>query len=184
MNQRQKEELLKEIRDLRAALDTHKTQQDGSVNSPERQLLTPRLNSNTTTTALACTSASCSPSGHSIISSPFHRVSWQHPDMEIREVGPQHHSTLLQMSHGCPDRYGCLLFRFVTPEEKYWAWCVTTNWHGSRGKWELPGNLKEFLVNTLRQKFSDMAARDEMMLVDRISEVLRQPHQFPMRLIR
>lgn len=181
-SQRQKEELEKQISELRAALDVQTTQQDVSVNSPEKPLSSPRLSSKPTSTS----SASCSPSGFSIIpadSSHFHRLCRQHPDIKIREVKPEDHTTLLRMSQGRADRYGCLLFRFVTPEEKYRAWCVTTNWDGSRGKWELPGNLKEFLVNTMRQKFSPMSGRDEKMLINRINEVLRTPRQFALGLI-
>ncbi|XP_067469061.1 uncharacterized protein [Thunnus thynnus] len=177
-SQRQKEELEKQISELRAALDVQTTQQD--VNSPEKPLSSPRLSSKPTS------SASCSPSSFSIIpadSSHFHRLCRQHPDIKIREVKPEDHTTLLRMSQGRADRYGCLLFRFVTPEEKYRAWCVTTNWDGSRGKWELPGNLKEFLVNTMRQKFSPMSGRDEKMLINRINEVLRTPRQFALGLI-
>lgn len=114
---------------------------------------------------------------------PFHKFTNQHPDIEICKVTQEDHLMLLRMSQERPDRYGCLLFRFVTPEEKYRAWCITTNWDGSRGKWELPRNLKVFLVHTLRQRFSQVLARDEKMMVDRINEVLRTPCQFAMGLI-
>ncbi|KAF1382150.1 hypothetical protein PFLUV_G00161470 [Perca fluviatilis] len=107
----------------------------------------------------------------------------QHPDVAMRDVTPEDHLALLRMSQGRADRYGCLLFRFVTPEEKYRAWCVTTNWDGSGGKWALPGNLKAFLLNALRQRFPPVAAREEKMLIDRVNEALRTPRQFPVGVI-
>lgn len=55
--------------------------------------------------------------------------------------------------------------------------------HGSRGKCELPGNLKDFLVNTVRQTFPSVGRREEKMLVDRINEVLQTLLQFEMGLL-
>ena len=59
--------------------------------------------------------------------SHFHQFSRQHPDTEIRKVIQKDHSALLRLSQRSMDCYGCLLFRFVTPQDKYRAWCVKTN---------------------------------------------------------
>ncbi|CAM4572596.1 unnamed protein product [Leuciscus chuanchicus] len=46
----------------------------------------------------------------------------------------------MMQSRGRPDRYGCLLFRAVVPQQLYEEWASTTNWDGSRGKRGLPVN--------------------------------------------
>ncbi|XP_034747438.1 zinc finger protein 484-like [Etheostoma cragini] len=143
-----------------------------SLKMPAMEPLNPRLASTVSA------SASCSSDGEH-----FYQRPWQHPDIEIRDVTPEEHLKLLWMSQGRADRYGCSLFRFITPEEKYRAWCVTTNWDGSRGKWALPRNLKAFLLHTLHQRFQPMAAREEKMLIDSVNEVLRTPRQFSMGLM-
>ena len=44
--------------------------------------------------------------------------------------------------------------------EKAWAWCVTTSWDGSRGMFELLGNLKFVFISKLYKKFLSVARTD------------------------
>lgn len=74
-----------------------------------------------------------------------------------------------EMSQGGVDRYGCMLF----PGGAHGG-DVPGLVRQHRGKWGLPRNPKDFLVYTLQQKFPDMTARDERMLVNRINEVFAQ----------
>ncbi|XP_076152726.1 uncharacterized protein LOC143136108 [Alosa pseudoharengus] len=101
------------------------------------------------------------------------QMTGQWPDVSLRDVGPEDHVRLLQMSFGQVGRYGCLLFRHIISEENYQAWSKTTNWDGSRGKRSLPQNVKTFVVSTLRRHFPDMDRGELKECVDKINEFLR-----------
>lgn len=101
----------------------------------------------------------------------------QHSDVQLLDIGPEDHTKLHQQSFGQVGRYGCLLFRKVISEEDYKAWSKTTNWDGSRGKQELPRNVKNFVVDTLKRKFPKMDVKDLKDCIDKINEFLRTPRK-------
>ncbi len=47
---------------------------------------------------------------------------------------------------------------------------------GVKGKWQLPQNLKDYITDTLHQRFPTMGVRDMTIVVDHKNEVLRTPH--------
>lgn len=109
--------------------------------------------------------------------SPSSWVKRQHPDMVIPELAPQRERKISQLSDGRPDRYGCYLFQAAVGTKKYHSWCCNTNWSGTAGKWELPRNLQEYLLNTLAEKFPGFGDRETRMFIERINELLRKPRQ-------
>ena len=108
-------------------------------------------------------------------SSVFSRVSRQHANIVLKELRPEDYESINRRSNNRVDRYGSLLFRSVISNSTYKSWCLNTNWDGSRGKCELPKNLKQFIVTTLQQRFPGLTPVDEKNFVSRINEALRTP---------
>ncbi|KAA0710947.1 Zinc finger MYM-type protein 4 [Triplophysa tibetana] len=98
-----------------------------------------------------------------------------HPDFEITSPSKQLLKRLMNQSLGRPDRYGCLLFRAVLPEKLYAEWALTTNWDGARGKYALPLNLRQFIIESVCQRFPSLTRVDQKQVKDRINEFLRSP---------
>lgn len=98
-----------------------------------------------------------------------------HPELPFSPPTTEHLDILMMQSRGRPDRYGCLLFRTVVPEQRYAEWASTTNWDGSRGKHALPMNLRQFVTNTVSQRFPHMTSADSKRIKDRVNEFLRSP---------
>lgn len=98
-----------------------------------------------------------------------------HPDLQFCPPTLEHSDILMMQSRGRPDRYGCLLFRAVVPEQRYAEWATTTNWDGSRGKFALPMNIRQFITNTVSQRFPHMSSADSKRIKDRVNEFLRSP---------
>lgn len=101
----------------------------------------------------------------------------QHENVPLCEFGPADHARILHQSFNRVDRYGSLLFRHIISEGDYNAWKKTTNWDGSRGKRELPRNVKDFITSTVQRKFPDCGAIGLKKCVDRINEYLRRPRR-------
>ncbi|CAL9699737.1 unnamed protein product [Knipowitschia caucasica] len=101
------------------------------------------------------------------------QIPCQRPDVSLRHFGPEDHARLHQQSFGQVGRYGCLLFRHIISEENYQAWTKTTNWDGSRGKLELPQNVKSFVLGTLKQHFPGMDRAELKKCLDKINKFLR-----------
>ena len=163
------------IRDLHAAMREQGTHMDVSttpVRPLPRSTSTPASETQMSPLALSCTDVSI-------------QLPRQHPDVILRNVGPEDHASIHHQSYGQVGRYGCLLFRRIISEEKYREWSKTTNWDGSRGKRELPQNLKNYLVDSLKQKFPGMQKKDLKEVTDKINEYLRttrksyQEYSFP-----
>ncbi|KAJ8263686.1 hypothetical protein COCON_G00161430 [Conger conger] len=106
------------------------------------------------------------------------RVNKQHPDMAIPELKAERELKISQLSAGRSDRYGCYLFQAAVGTRTYHAWCCNTNWSGVGGKWGLPRNLQEYLLNTLAEKFPGFGYRETRVFIDRINELLRKPRKF------
>ncbi|CAL9685422.1 unnamed protein product [Knipowitschia caucasica] len=103
----------------------------------------------------------------------------QRPDVSLRHFGPEDHSRIHQQSFGQVGRYGCLLFRHIISEENYQTWTKTTNWDGSRGKLQLPQNVKSFVLGTLKTHFPGMDRAELKECVDKINEFLRTTRRNP-----
>ncbi|XP_057199456.1 zinc finger MYM-type protein 4 isoform X2 [Triplophysa rosa] len=98
-----------------------------------------------------------------------------HPNFEITSPSKKQLKRLMIQSRGRADRYGCLLFRAVLPEKLYAVWALTTNWNGARGKYALPLNLRQFIIESVCQKFPNLTRVDRKHIKDRINEFLRSP---------
>ncbi|CAM4570539.1 unnamed protein product [Leuciscus chuanchicus] len=98
-----------------------------------------------------------------------------HPDLPFTSPTPELLESLMMQSRGRPDRYGCLLFRAVVPQQLYEEWASTTNWDGSRGKRGLPVNVRQFITISVAQRFPRMASCDDKRIKDRVNEFLRSP---------
>ncbi|XP_018953670.2 uncharacterized protein LOC109083330 [Cyprinus carpio] len=98
-----------------------------------------------------------------------------HPDLQFSPPTLEHTDIMMIQSRGRPDRYGCLLFRAVVPEQRYAEWATTTNWDGSRGKFALPMNIRQFVTSTVSQRFPHMSSADSKRIKDRVNEFLRSP---------
>ncbi|XP_073769509.1 uncharacterized protein [Danio rerio] len=98
-----------------------------------------------------------------------------HPDLLFSPPTQEHIDMLMVQSHGRPDRYGCLLFRAVVPDQRYAEWASTTNWDGLRGKVALPVNLKQFVRDSVIKRYPNLTSADSKRIKDRVNEFLRSP---------
>ncbi|XDV25661.1 hypothetical protein PO909_029540 [Leuciscus waleckii] len=114
-------------------------------------------------------------SSGSVPSSATAPITNSHPDLPFTSPTPELLESLMMQSRGRPDRYGCLLFRAVVPQQLYEEWASTTNWDGSRGKRGLPVNVRQFITNSVAQRFPRMASCDDKRIKDRVNEFLRSP---------
>ena len=165
------EEIRAGIGELRDAFREQRTRIPVTPLTPVRPI--PR---HTSTPDLSSSQALMSPLVLSSTSDSIN-ISHQHPDVSLRHVGPEDHAQVRHQSHGQVGRFGCLLFRRVISEDNYRAWAKTTNWDGSRGKHELPQNVKNFVVQSLRTEFPGMDRKDLKYCIDKINEFLRTPRR-------
>ncbi|KAM9470821.1 uncharacterized protein Hap1MRO34_012736 isoform 1-T1 [Clarias gariepinus] len=110
-----------------------------------------------------------------IMSSPTTSITSCHPELQFIPPTTELLESLMIQSQGRPDRLGCLLFRTVVPQAVYKEWTSTTNWDGSKRKLGLPPNLKNFLMETVAQKFPFLTSGDIRRIKDRVNEFLRSP---------
>ncbi|CAL9704474.1 unnamed protein product [Knipowitschia caucasica] len=171
------------VQDLRAGLGqlqstpirpntTHSTsvRPKPSHSTPVRPIL---RSASTPAPELECSDFQMSPLALSCSFNESLEIPLQRPDVSLRHFGPEDHARLHQQSFGQVGRYGCLLFRHIISEENYQAWTKTTNWDGSRGKLELPQNVKSFVLGTLKKHFPGMDRAELKECVDKINEFLR-----------
>ncbi|XP_072550670.1 heterogeneous nuclear ribonucleoprotein U-like protein 1 isoform X2 [Salminus brasiliensis] len=95
------------------------------------------------------------------------------PDVTLREITAVNDKILLRMSKNRPDRYGALVFRSIISQELYEQWVMHTNWDGSRGKWGVPRNVREFVMRRVGERFPDMSSADIKAVKERVNECLR-----------
>ncbi|KAG7240402.1 hypothetical protein INR49_026973 [Caranx melampygus] len=166
--------IMEEVRagfgELQAALQ--KQRSHGNVSAaPERP--TPRCTASSAASSTSEARVSPSALGDSV------ETPRQHSDVSLRAIGPKDCARLRHQSYGQVGRFGCLLFRKVISEENYKAWSRTTNWDGSRGKHELPQNVKKFVVKTLRRNFPAMKKKGLKDCINKINEFLRTTRKCP-----
>lgn len=95
------------------------------------------------------------------------------PDVALREITATNDKILLRMSNNRPDRYGALVFRSIISQELYERWVMHTNWDGSRGKWGVPRNVRDFVTRRVRERFPDMSNAFKKLVKERVNECLR-----------
>ncbi|XP_066541298.1 heterogeneous nuclear ribonucleoprotein U-like protein 1 isoform X2 [Hoplias malabaricus] len=95
------------------------------------------------------------------------------PDVTLREITAINDKILLRMSKNRPDRYGALVFRSIISQELYEQWVMHTNWDGSRGKWGVPRNVRDFVTRRVKERFPDMTNADKKAVKERVNECLR-----------
>ncbi|XP_022520654.2 heterogeneous nuclear ribonucleoprotein U-like protein 1 isoform X10 [Astyanax mexicanus] len=95
------------------------------------------------------------------------------PDVTLREISSINDKILLRMSNNRPDRYGALVFRSVISQELYEQWVMHTNWDGSRGKWAVPVNVREFVIRRVGERFPELSSADIKAVKERVNECLR-----------
>ncbi|XP_017554903.1 heterogeneous nuclear ribonucleoprotein U-like protein 1 isoform X2 [Pygocentrus nattereri] len=95
------------------------------------------------------------------------------PDVTLREITAVNDKILLRMSNNRPDRYGALVFRSIISQELYEQWVMNTNWDGSRGKWGVPHNVRDFVTRRVRERFPYMTNEDKKAVKERVNECLR-----------
>ncbi|XP_028827918.1 activating transcription factor 7-interacting protein 1 isoform X3 [Denticeps clupeoides] len=98
-----------------------------------------------------------------------------HPDITFSSLMPEDIDVLMIQSRGRPDRYACLVFRAVVPDVIYSEWVLTTNWDGTKRKRGLPLNLKDYIMQTVQERFPQFNNNDRQRIKDRINEFLRSP---------
>ncbi|XP_030621079.1 heterogeneous nuclear ribonucleoprotein U-like protein 1 [Chanos chanos] len=95
------------------------------------------------------------------------------PDVTLREISAVNDKILLRMSKHRPDRYGALVFRSIISPKLYEEWVTHTNWDGSRGKWGVPRNVRDFVTRRVRDRFPNMSNADKKAVKERVNECLR-----------
>ncbi|XP_062340731.1 zinc finger MYM-type protein 4-like isoform X1 [Osmerus eperlanus] len=98
-----------------------------------------------------------------------------HPDIDIPVLTPDVEQLISKLSWGCSNQYSSLLFRLAVTEDKYNEWATNTDWDGSRGKWALPINLRQFMMDAVRNKFPTMNDKDGIHVKNGVNEYLRIP---------
>ena len=141
------------------------------------------LERSTSATATPAPAQTCETCGNSLVTVPtVHTVALalatgQRPDIQLTEFTAFELARLRRLAGDSPGLFGRLVLCYSITSATYTLWLLTTNWNGSRNKFELPTNLKEFVMRHVNAAFPGNPKENKRLVIYTVDDYLRKPRK-------